>query len=826
MKRFIASFLLGGIIWAAFFVGPAPASAETWVAARFAGSVVRDVTASADGTVVYAFTTTSLDRSADGGTTWAHLTPPVIPNMLAFSGSTVLIATSSGLYRSTDGGDSWVLASGPLVTFANIRSVAIAKTDPQVAWAQTQQVGGSNSVLKSTNGGATWSLVSTISPSYGTLTAIDPKDAQTVYLTGFQRLYKTTDGGLTWTITLLGGTTDAIAGIAIDPDNPSIIYLSGHPRTVKSTDGGTSFAEFGQGYYANPALPKVSGPISISTEGLYLAGANDGSWIAPGVWKRGSEWAKVSGLEIHVSGLFATTSAVYAATDGGLYKLPLTPPAPPAPPGPDPYPVVVIPGIMGSWVDHGVWKLDPISHTYDGLIASLVAAGYREGTNLFPFPYQWRASNVDTAELLRAKIAAIRAQTGQPKVNLVAHSMGGLVARQYIQGIHYGGDVNKLILIGTPNLGAPNAYLAWEGEDFSYYDFLKAFVLKTSFEVEAENAGYGRLYDYIHQRVPSLGELLPIYDYLKDAGTGLMRHYPTRYPTNPFLENLELNKGLLTARGVETYSLVGDLGDESTPGLLRLTNSSISGIWPDGYPDEHWNPFSDRGVERTNGDGTVPIQSAEELGNLTTFNATHTGLVTAGENEILQLLGRSAGEIRHPKGITRAWLLFVHSPVEISVERDGAPVTPDFYTGPGEEPQIMTQPDPADGCYDLVIRGIGSGSYQVDLAFYDEATEDARVTDTILGQTHPGRVERVPVVVEDGRVYVVRDRTPGQPLAAEAVISPTEQGLSKFQPEKSPPKPKQLQPRAHLDTASVILVTLILGALIHAIRKLREWFGR
>ena len=43
--------------------------------------------------------------------------------------------------------------------------------------------------------------------------------------------------------------------------------------------------------------------------------------------------------------------------------------------------------------------------------------------------------------------------TGKKKVNIVAHSMGGLVAREYIE--HDGGDkyVNKLIMIGTPNHG-------------------------------------------------------------------------------------------------------------------------------------------------------------------------------------------------------------------------------------------------------------------------------------------------------------------------------------------------------------------------------------
>ncbi len=44
------------------------------------------------------------------------------------------------------------------------------------------------------------------------------------------------------------------------------------------------------------------------------------------------------------------------------------------------------------------------------------------------------------------------------KLNLVAHSMGGLAAREYLANTKYpSGYVDKLILIGTPNLGSPMA---------------------------------------------------------------------------------------------------------------------------------------------------------------------------------------------------------------------------------------------------------------------------------------------------------------------------------------------------------------------------------
>jgi len=50
--------------------------------------------------------------------------------------------------------------------------------------------------------------------------------------------------------------------------------------------------------------------------------------------------------------------------------------------------------------------------------------------------------------------------TGKPKVVLIAHSMGGLVARAYIEGQKYRGDVEALFTFGSPHLGTPPAGLA------------------------------------------------------------------------------------------------------------------------------------------------------------------------------------------------------------------------------------------------------------------------------------------------------------------------------------------------------------------------------
>jgi uncharacterized repeat protein (TIGR01451 family) len=76
--------------------------------------------------------------------------------------------------------------------------------------------------------------------------------------------------------------------------------------------------------------------------------------------------------------------------------------------------------------------------------------------------------------------AVLNANTGETKVVLIGHSMGGLAAREYMQGlarfnqtsprINYKGDVAQLITVGTPHAGAGLANIL-----SLFPDFIDAF---------------------------------------------------------------------------------------------------------------------------------------------------------------------------------------------------------------------------------------------------------------------------------------------------------------------------------------------------------------
>ena len=58
------------------------------------------------------------------------------------------------------------------------------------------------------------------------------------------------------------------------------------------------------------------------------------------------------------------------------------------------------------------------------------------------------------AKKVEEKIKSITSEYGIPKVNIIAHSMGGINSRWYIQNPGYRNDINKLVMLGTPNHGS------------------------------------------------------------------------------------------------------------------------------------------------------------------------------------------------------------------------------------------------------------------------------------------------------------------------------------------------------------------------------------
>jgi pimeloyl-ACP methyl ester carboxylesterase len=82
-------------------------------------------------------------------------------------------------------------------------------------------------------------------------------------------------------------------------------------------------------------------------------------------------------------------------------------------------------------------------------------AGYVEKKNLFEFPYDWRKDLEMNAYSLGLFVQNVLEITKNDKVILIAHSLGGLVARAFMMNPSVYKNVEKFIILGTPHHGAP-----------------------------------------------------------------------------------------------------------------------------------------------------------------------------------------------------------------------------------------------------------------------------------------------------------------------------------------------------------------------------------
>jgi len=112
-------------------------------------------------------------------------------------------------------------------------------------------------------------------------------------------------------------------------------------------------------------------------------------------------------------------------------------------------PVIVVPGFTTGPI---------VSIGYLPLVERLEGAGY--DVTLLVYPDYGLGDIHANAQRLANTVASVRARTGAAKVDLVAHSMGGLVSRDYVKNLGGSTKVDSLITMGTPHYGTDLAVLA------------------------------------------------------------------------------------------------------------------------------------------------------------------------------------------------------------------------------------------------------------------------------------------------------------------------------------------------------------------------------
>jgi PKD repeat protein len=260
---------------------------------------------------------------------------------------------------------------------------------------------------------------------------------------------------------------------------------------------------------------------------------------------------------------------------------------------------------------------------YGGFLKRLEQAGYQEHQTLFVFPYDWRRDLSGTARILDQQIKEVLKQTGSKQVDVIAHSMGGLVVRYYLNKIEPGSTkVRKLILAGVPNHGAPKAFkaLVWGDPQGPWGITFKA---ETSRKLA--------------QTFPSAYQLLPtrkffeLYHYIikefegpldgqGNSDKALNDTYSVIKAQSPHPDYVDRAKGFHNDMGDkfnfsgDTYIIAG-IG-QRTPGYWTYTCSPgvvPSFVVPIVIIPKQGCEWVEQFVE---GDGTVPLGSALEISSL------------------------------------------------------------------------------------------------------------------------------------------------------------------------------------------------------------------
>lgn len=463
-------------------------------------------------------------------------------------------------------------------------------------------------------------------------------------------------------------------------------------------------------------------------------------------------------------------------------------------------PIIIVPGVMGSrlyYQNKKVWDPDPVgqvvnpfyslediihigneldvSGNYDENMVpinqALLDLGNREygateiykslvegiltrfekddgsySRSLYFFSYDFRKSNVDTAVKLDEYIQAIIKNNPEyDKVDIVAHSMGGLVVSSYVS--NYGAEkINKVITAGTPYEGAPkleNSVLTDKVLDKPVSDFLLGSLggltteLKESFPALAELAPTRMYFDVKEKKfMKYIGEGIFAYlDYegyreINDRIFGINNQNAIN-----FHNSIKDVTGLNVLLGMENSYFAVGINQKTIDGIVfNLQGTSDIKVWSVRYD--------------TNGDGTVPYESATMIQQLESlpkervgyFDTTHTGLVQYGNkdniegtkavNWILDILSFGKSDITNDVMEKKDYIVIrVACPVDVVVKKDGELLNSDLQNlsaetsfgvldllGENAEIKMMCLDDDD---YEVLLHGTGEGTMDYTVSYFD-----------------------------------------------------------------------------------------------------------
>ena len=365
------------------------------------------------------------------------------------------------------------------------------------------------------------------------------------------------------------------------------------------------------------------------------------------------------------------------------------------------------------------------------------------------FSYDWRKSNSESADKLNDAIENIINETGAEKVDIVCHSMGGLVASSYFSS--YGDEnLDKIITCGTPYEGAPkliNAVMNWDvlGEGIA---------LNKNNLYDLALGLFGSMRKDLKASFDGVTELTPTENYVSK----IPMQQDSWVPFNGFdynLSYLEYVDYCNNIFGKQNYSDARDfqysIQQEGYNCLLSYDNSffvigtnhkTITAVKFQfiGNDIDQRLYESDLNYD-TEGDGTVPYLSAsimEQIENLNTdrwetFNADHGEVVKNDDciTWITDVLKNGSSEVVGDTPEATPYVVVrIACPVDVTVTDNGETLSSDIDQISdvssfgrldilGENDEIKMLCLDADKDFTLSLNGTDSGTMDYTIRFYD-----------------------------------------------------------------------------------------------------------
>ncbi len=279
--------------------------------------------------------------------------------------------------------------------------------------------------------------------------------------------------------------------------------------------------------------------------------------------------------------------------------------------------------------------IDHFATGYDKALSLLKTVGFdADAGTLTPFPYDWRRDIRKTAQLFHDRLSGAELQ-GR-RIGIVAHSMGGLVARYAMEKLPALPNVELLILAAVPHHGAP---IAFEN------------LIGARPEIFLTGAQCKRVVN--NPNFPAAYQLLPhpATKSFFDAAVGGMKSVDL-YDPNVYLPLGLLGAGMETAR--DTWADLPPLNLGASTPVPYFVVAGNAGVTAVGI----YLPRSGQGsvvIETTAaGDGTVPIWSAAPASLPCRFvPCDHLGVFEDGQmHRLLQgLLKPVAGNLPMAMGL-------------------------------------------------------------------------------------------------------------------------------------------------------------------------------